>query len=82
MTGQAEQIRQRLLETSAEFRHLAEEHARLSEQLAALARKPRWIPEDSAEEARLKKLKLRAKDRMEELIRDYRRQQAEAVEAT
>lgn len=79
---QSERARQTLMQTNPEFRRLAEEHSRYSEQLAALACKsPRTI-DDQAEETRLKKLKLRAKDRMEELIRDYRREQAEAVEAT
>ncbi|MEE8200411.1 MAG: YdcH family protein [Candidatus Acidoferrales bacterium] len=82
MTLQSEQIRQTLRESKAEFRRLEEEHARTAELLGALERKPRPKPEEQEEMARLKKLKLRAKDRMEELIHDYRREQAEAVQAT
>lgn len=77
-----EQVRKILRETNAEFHHLEEEHARYAEQLDALERKRPKTAREQAEVARLKKLKLRAKDRMEELVRDYRREQAEAVEAT
>lgn len=82
MTRQSEHLRRTLMESSAEFRRLAGQHARYSEQLAALARKSPRTAADREEETRLKKLKLQAKDRMAELIRDYRREQAEAVQAT
>ncbi len=82
MKLQSEQFRNALRETSAEFRRLEEEHTRYAEQLAALEHKPSKSSRDQAEIGRLKKLKLRTKDRMEELVRDYRREQAEAVEAT
>lgn len=82
MTLHSEKIRRVLDQASPEFRRVAEEHARYSKQLEALARKSPRTAHDQAEETRLKKLKLRAKDRMEEMIRDYRREQAEAVQAT
>lgn len=82
MRLQSDEIRKTLQETNPEFRRLLEEHARYGEQLTALARKSRRSAGDPVEERRLKKLKLRAKDRMEEMIRDYRRELAEAVQAT
>lgn len=82
MTLQPEQIRQTLRETNPEFRRLDEEHTRCSEQLAVLARRSPHTAADLEEETRLKKLRLRVKDRMAAMIRDYRREQAEAVQAT
>lgn len=82
MTRQSEHIRRSLLESSPEFRRLADDHARYGAQLEALAHKRQLTSDDQAEIARLKKLKLKAKDRMQEMIRDYRREQAEAVQAT
>lgn len=82
MTRQAEQVRRTLQQESPEFRRLTEEHARYSQQLEELGKKARLAAADQAEIARLKKLKLQAKDRMQEMIRDYRREQAEAVQAT
>ena len=82
MTRQSEHIRRSLQESSPEFRRLADDHARYGAQLEALAHKRRLTSDDQAEIARLKKLKLKAKDRMQEMIRDYRREQAEAVQPT
>lgn len=82
MARQSDLSRQTLQETNPEFHRLMEEHTRYSEQLAELARKRPRTAADQAGETRLKKLKLRAKDRMEELVRQYRRELAETVEAT
>jgi len=82
MTRQSEHIRKSLLESSPEFRRVADEHARFAAELETLARKRRLTSGDHAEIARLKKLKLKAKDRMQEMIREFRREQAEAVQAT
>jgi len=82
MARQSEQVRQALRERSAEFRRLEQEHSSYSQQLEALTRKARPAADEQAEIARLKKRKLQAKDRMAEMVRDYRREQAEAVQAT
>ncbi len=82
MKLQYEQAREELLQSNAEFHRLLEEHARYDRELAELLRKRHRRPEDEIEKARLKKLKLQAKDRMEELIHECRREQAEAVQAT
>ena len=82
MKLQYEQAREELLQSNAEFHRLVEEHARYDWELAELLRKRHRRPEDEIEKARLKKLKLQAKDRMEELIHECRRERAEAVQAT
>ncbi len=82
MKLQYEQAREELLRSNAEFHRLVEEHARYDRELAELLRKRHRRPEDEIEKARLKKLKLQAKDRMEELIHECRRERAEAVQAT
>ncbi len=82
MKLQYEQAREELLQSNAEFQRLVEEHARYDRELAELLRKRHRRPEDEIEKARLKKLKLQTKDRMEELIHECRRERAEAVQAT
>ena len=78
----ADKIRQELLANDPEFRRLSEEHAACARQLDDLLRKASPSSADLSEAARLKKLKLQAKDRMEERLRAYRRRESEAVEAT
>lgn len=51
-----------------EFQRLREEHERYDSQLEALTHKKYLTEQDQVEEIRLKKLKLRAKDQMEEII--------------
>ena len=50
-------------------RRLAEEHRKYSLQLESLLAKPYPTAEDTVEEVRLKKIKLRLKDQMEALAR-------------
>ena len=57
-----------------QYRRLIEEHARYKAQLNELSAKPHLSEEEQTEELRLKKLKLRAKDQMELLVR-----QAQAI---
>jgi uncharacterized protein YdcH (DUF465 family) len=62
------EIRQQLLTGDAEFRRLAEDHARYATELEQLSRAPYRSAEDLELESHLKKLKLRIKDEMEKRI--------------
>ncbi len=82
MTQQSELIREELLAHHQEFRRLAEEHTQFDGEIEALSARPHPSPGDEVEISRLKKLKLQRKDQMEQMIRAYRREQSEAVQAT
>ncbi|HEX6905692.1 MAG TPA: DUF465 domain-containing protein [Terriglobales bacterium] len=61
-----------LMASHEEFRRLAQEHLQYSQRLDVLTQK-RYLNEDEKlEEVRLKKLKLRLKDQMELIERQYR----------
>jgi uncharacterized protein len=63
-----------LLSSHEEFRKLAQEHLQYSTRLESLTEK-RYLSEDEKlEEIRLKKLKLRLKDQMQTIERQYREQ--------
>ena len=82
MPLQSELVREELLTKNEEFRRLAGEHTLYDNELESLMARPHPTAEDEAEITRLKKLKLQRKDQMEQLIRAYRREQSEAVQAT
>lgn len=70
MVGQS--VREQLMASNEEFRKLAEEHTQYSQRLDSLAQK-RFLSEDEkVEEVRLKKLKLRLKDQMENIEKQHR----------
>lgn len=68
----ASQVRDMLMSSNEEFRRMAQEHAQYSQRLDSLSTK-RFLSEDEKiEEVRLKKLKLRLKDQMELLERQFK----------
>jgi uncharacterized protein YdcH (DUF465 family) len=63
--------RDQLLASQEEVRKLAEEHTQYQQRLDSLNHK-RYLSEDEKiEEVRLKKLKLRLKDKMESIAREF-----------
>ena len=68
MSSTAQEIRNTLMSSDAEFQRLVQEHSRYESQLEQLSRQPYLSSEDLQLEVTLKKLKLRVKDQMELLI--------------
>ncbi|MGA8012643.1 MAG: DUF465 domain-containing protein [Candidatus Acidiferrales bacterium] len=68
MPTTSQDIRQSLLARDSEFRNLAEEHSRCESQLEQILKSSYLSSEDLIQEAELKKLKLRLKDRMELIL--------------
>jgi uncharacterized protein len=64
-----------LLASHDEFRRLASEHMQYAERLDSLTQKRYLTEDEKLEEVRLKKLKLRLKDQMENIERQFRQQQ-------
>ncbi len=64
--------RDHLLATHEEFRKLAQEHSQYEQRLSSLTHKRYLNDDEKLEEVRLKKLKLRIKDQMEHIERQYR----------
>ena len=64
-------VREQLLASHEQFRRLAQEHAQHSLRLNSLVEKRYLTEDEKLEEIRLKKLKLRLKDQMQTLERQY-----------
>jgi uncharacterized protein len=64
--------RDQLLTEHEEFRKLAQEHTQYSTRLDSLTEKRYLTDDEKLEEVRLKKLKLRLKDQMESIERQFR----------
>lgn len=69
---QDEDLKAHLLATNEQFRALAEQHAQLKRQIGVIESKPHVTPDDELDEQRLKKLKLRVKDQMNQIVSEYR----------
>ena len=63
---------EKLSPNNEELRNLWSEHLELEEQLAVFARKPRLTSDEQMEEKRLKKTKLRGKDRIFDILAQAR----------
>jgi uncharacterized protein YdcH (DUF465 family) len=63
--------RDQLLASHDEFRRLVQEHTQYSQRLDSLTQKRYLTEDEKLEEVRLKKLKLRLKDQMALIERDY-----------
>jgi uncharacterized protein YdcH (DUF465 family) len=68
-----QEIAEVLVKESVEYRKLGEEHKSLEQVLAEMNRKVYLTPEEEVEKKRIQKLKLTKKDRMAELIREYKK---------
>ena len=66
--------RDHLLASHDVFRKLAQEHSQYAQRLDTLTQKRYLTEDEKLEEVRLKKLKLRLKDQMETIERQYRAQ--------
>jgi len=66
------ELKAHLMATSEEFRQLAAQHAEYDRLLEDIEAKPHVTPEDEVEEHRIKKLKLRVKDQMNEIMSRYK----------
>ncbi len=67
-----EELKAHLMETDTDFRRLATQHCEYKKQLEGLSSRPFLTPEQQVEETRIKKLKLRLKDQMQEIMDRYR----------
>jgi uncharacterized protein YdcH (DUF465 family) len=68
-----EEIKELLKRESEEFKKLHEEHKSLKALLAEMDRKVYLSTDEEVERKKLQKLKLSKKDRMAELVREYRK---------
>jgi uncharacterized protein YdcH (DUF465 family) len=78
MNAQTSDLKDQLLKTDTEFHDLAEKHHQLDSRLSELTSKHYLSTPEQLEEVNLKKKKLQLKDRMEEIVRRYRLEQARA----
>ena len=69
-----EDIKAHLMQTSEEYRLLADRHQEYDRLIDQMETKPHVTPQDEVEEHRLKKLKLHLKDQMEEMVSRYKTQ--------
>jgi uncharacterized protein YdcH (DUF465 family) len=70
-----EDLKAYLMQSNEEFRSIAEKHAEYSRLIDAIENKAHPTPEDEIQEHELKKLKLRLKDQMHEIMGRYRAQE-------
>ncbi len=69
---ESNEIRRKLAEENEEFRKLGEEHRSLEEMLSEFNERRYLSPDEEMEKKRIQKLKLLKKDRMAQMLREYR----------
>ena len=67
----AQDLKEQLLRTDAEYRELYQLHHQLDERIRSMSATPHLSDSEQLEEVRLKKRKLQLKDRMEDIFRRY-----------
>jgi uncharacterized protein YdcH (DUF465 family) len=67
----AQDLKEQLLRTDAEYRELYQLHHQLDERIRSMSGTPHLSDSEQLEEVRLKKRKLQLKDRMEDILRRY-----------
>ena len=67
----ATQVKDELMASDETYRRLAQEHTQYAQRLEALVTKRFLSEEEQIEETRLKKLKLRLKDQMEQIVQQH-----------
>ncbi len=67
-----EELKAHLMESDEEFRLLAKQHCEYKKRLEAFSSRPYLTPAEQLEEIRIKKLKLRLKDQMQDMMDRYR----------
>lgn len=67
-----EELKAHLMATDEDFKSIATEHAKFKKRVAEIEANPHPSDEEVLEEARLKKLKLTLKDKMLEIMHQYR----------
>ena len=72
INGQAQNLKELLLQTDDEFHRLATRHHELEGRLNELTAKPYLSEPEQVEEVTLKKRKLQIKDQMEDILRRRR----------
>jgi uncharacterized protein YdcH (DUF465 family) len=76
MNAQTSDLKELLFKTDDEFHNLAEQHHQLDDRLHQLTTKHYLSEPEQLEEVTLKKQKLHLKDRMEDILRRHRQEQA------
>ena len=76
--AEAQEVKNFLLQSDQQFRHLAEQHHQLDDRLHQLIDKHYLSETEQIEEVTLKKKKLALKDQMESILREYARQHSRA----
>lgn len=72
--AEAQEVRHLLLQSNDQYRQLAERHHQLDDRLHQLAEKHHLSATEQFEEVTIKKRKLALKDQMEQIARDWTRQ--------
>lgn len=76
MEKSLEELKAHLMKTDEEYRRLATEHAQYKKRVEDLESRPYLSEDEKLEEVRLKKLKLRLKDQMADILNRFRAQPA------